>query len=237
MKIEKGEIMEFNECLFSRRSIRNFSNKKISNETIKDIINAGIYAPSACNFEAWKFIIIDENNKEKDRLENPLIKNAPYGIIVTYRNDLFVTGRKYKDYYQSSAAAIQNMLLYINSIGLGAVWICGLPKAKKIKKAFNIPKNFDIIACIAFGYPLKGNENSIKAINYHYGNERDFKQHKRRYTLEQVMCSNTFTTIEGDCTYAKYPKRKTLIKQLYKNKFRKIKRKLRILLKLDTNLE
>ena len=41
-----------------RRSIRNFEEKKIDKETIKEIIQAGKYAPSAKDDQPWKFIVI-----------------------------------------------------------------------------------------------------------------------------------------------------------------------------------
>ena len=216
--------MDFKECLYSRRSIRNFTKEKVSDTVIKDIISAAIQAPSACNFAAWKFIVIKDDNKNKEKLENQLIMNAPYGILVTYRNDLYVTGRVYNDYYQSAAAAIENMLLYINSIGLGGCWVCGLPSEKQIKKAFGIPKNFDVIAYVVFGHPQKKEENSKKAIEYHYGNEKDYKNHKRRFTLEQVICDNKFEIKEGDCTQTKYPKKSLLMKNKLKKKIVKFLR-------------
>ena len=219
--------MEFKECLLNRRSIRNFSKEKVSDKTIKDIITAGIYAPSACNFEAWKFIVLKPNSKRKTFLENPIAINAPYGILITYRNDLYVSGRVYKDYYQSAAAAIQNMLLYIASIKLGAVWICGLPKAKKIKKAFNIPKNFDVIGYVAFGHPLANSENTERQMIYHYGDEKSFKEHKRRYNIKQVLCDEVFYTVEDDCTYTKYPTKIDAIIRNIKNLKRKIIKKIK----------
>ncbi len=41
-----------------RRSIRNFEEKKIDKEELKEIIQAGKYAPSATNDQPWKFIVI-----------------------------------------------------------------------------------------------------------------------------------------------------------------------------------
>lgn len=46
----------------TRRSIRNFKDKKIEKEILEEIIQAGKYAPSAINQQPWKFIVI--TNKE-----------------------------------------------------------------------------------------------------------------------------------------------------------------------------
>lgn len=197
--------MEFNDCLFGRRTIRNFTNEPVSEEIIRGIINAAIHAPSACNFAAWKFIVITNATPGKDKLRNPIALKAPYGILVVYRNDLYVTGRVLRDYIQSAAAAIENMLLYITSVGLGGCWICGLPKSSVLKKVFKIPRNFDVIAYVAFGHPLVGNESSKNAMLYHYGNEQNFKAHKRRFSVDR------------DCTYTKYPKMVQLIRQYLKS--------------------
>ena len=217
--------MEFFDCLFGRRSIRNFTNESVSEDTIHDIINAAIHAPSACNFAAWKFIVITKGTPNREVLRNPLALRAPCGILVVYRNDLYVTGRVLKDYIQSASAAIQNMLLYITSIGLGAVWICGLPKASKLKKAFNIPKNFDVIGYVALGHPKVGNESSKAAMIYHYGDEETFRAHKRRYSVDQVMCKDSFTIVDGDCTHTKYPNRMKLLKHRCREYASQLKRK------------
>lgn len=219
--------MEFKECLFGRRSIRNFTKESIPEEIIREIINAGIFAPSACNFEAWKFILITDETANKKVLRNPIALNAPYVLLVVYRNDLYVTGRVLHDYIQSAAAAIQNMLLYIHSIGLGGVWICGLPDVKVLRRTFGIPSNFDIIGYVAFGHPDKGNENNKGAMIYHYGDEESFKEHKRRFTVNQVLCRDTFQTVDGDCTHTRYPTKVELVRKQIKEKRTEWKKKLK----------
>lgn len=49
-----------------RRSIRNFKEKEINKETLKEIIQTGKYAPSALNKQPWKFIVITNKNFIKD---------------------------------------------------------------------------------------------------------------------------------------------------------------------------
>ena len=49
-----------------RRSIRNFEEKKIDKEELKEIIQAGKYAPSATNDQPWKFIVITKKEMIQD---------------------------------------------------------------------------------------------------------------------------------------------------------------------------
>ena len=214
--------MDFKECLLTRRSIRNFTDETISEETIKEIVNAAIYAPSACNFAAWKYILFTKNTPNREVIKNTIALKAPYGFLVCYRNDMYVTGRVRYDYIQSAAASVQNMLLYINSIGLGACWICDLPEDKEMKKAFSIPANFDIVCFVAFGYPQVNNESTEQQMKEHYGDIKSFRERKRRYSIDQVLCNGTFKVTENDVTFAKYPrKRKNIILRIL-NKIRLI---------------
>ena len=206
-KTVKGKFMEVNDCLLSRRSVRIFTDETVSEDCIRDIVNAGIHAPSACNFAAWKFILISPDTPDEiwTAMENKIAIDAPYGLLVTYRNDLYVSGRVFGDYIQSAAAAIENMLLYINSIGLGACWLCGIPREKVLRKAFGIPKNFSVIGYVAFGHPDKESIATPWQMAYHYGDETTFKMHNPRYSVEQVLCKDGFMKVPNDCTETNYP--------------------------------
>ena len=201
------KAMEFKDCIYSRRSVRIFTDDKVSDECIRDIIDAGIHAPNACNFAAWKFILITPDTPEQTRkaIRNRIAMNAPYGLLVVYRNDLYVTGRVIGDYIQSASAAIENMLLYINSIGIGGCWICDLPKQKWLRNAFGIPRNFNVIGYVAFGHPDKDQIATSGQIAYHWGDEKSFMEHNPRYSVDQVLCKDEFRKVPNDCTEAKCP--------------------------------
>lgn len=211
--------MEITKCIKDRRSIRRFSPEKIDNGTIHQLIEAAIYAPSACNMQAWKFIVVQSTNKKKEMIKYGAAKwiiNAPIGILVIYRNDVTINANLYKDHYQSAAAAIQNLLLEATNLGLATCWICDLPRPQYIKKTFNIPKQFDIIAYIAVGYPLV--DDSLLSLK-HYGNTENFKLHARKYSVDEVIYYDSFDS--SDKTYVSIPsKKKLLLKRfLLKRKF------------------
>ena len=53
-------------------------------------------------------------------------------MIVAYKNDAnSTTGTLHKDYVQSAAAAIENLLLMAYNKGLGACWICDIPESQE----------------------------------------------------------------------------------------------------------
>ena len=169
--------MELEEAIKTRRSVRKFSNKELEEGLLERIIRAGNCAPSHCNTQGWKFIFVDDN-KIKEKIYaaggSYAIKDAPYGILVLY-NTALSDNLEYQDWVQSSAAAIQNMLLTIHNLGLGACWICHLPNKRTLRKIFNIPKNYSPIAYMIFGYPKEGS-----------------CEMPRKYEINEVLAINKF---------------------------------------------
>lgn len=189
--------MDLEEIIKTRRSIRKFSEQKISNETLEKIIEVGNYAPSHCNTQGWKFILVDDvalKNRIFFAGGAIIIKNAPYGILVCY--DVSTSENfEYCDWIQSASAAMQNMLLYIHALGLGGCWVCHLPAKKILKKIFNIKSGYQPVAYLAFGYPL-----TTPVII------------PRRNKINDIMAKNAFT----------WPAKKTSLKVCIKRLVKKI---------------
>lgn len=145
--------MELNEAITRRRSTRRFTDREISREVLEEIISAGNWAPSACDRQSWKFIIIDSPEVKQrivDEGGSKFINDAPAGILVLYDNRS--DDPQYQDYVQSASAAIQNMLLRATSLGVGSCWVCHLPLKDTLREILKIPRHFDPIAYIALGY-------------------------------------------------------------------------------------
>jgi len=168
--------MELEHALNSRRSVRIFLDKPVEKEKLAVLIMAGNLAPSACNKQAWKFIMVDKDdlkNRLVDEGGSMVIKNAPTGILVLYHNQTL--GSDYHDDIQSAAASIENILLKAVELGLGGCWICHLPPAKIIRKIFKIPENFTPVSYLLLGYPAKEPQNV-----------------PRQYSLAEIMNYNEF---------------------------------------------
>ena len=75
------------ELIKIRRSVREFTDEKISDDDIKKIIEAGICAPSAMNQQPWEFIVINDKeilNKLSQHL-SPLYAKSKVSIILCMR--------------------------------------------------------------------------------------------------------------------------------------------------------
>ncbi|MDP3734134.1 MAG: nitroreductase family protein [Nanoarchaeota archaeon] len=148
------------EVIKSRRTIKHFLPKFVSWDSIAHIIDAARHAPSCGNVQNWKFIVIlDQNQKNQ-------IAEAAYD-----QTDISLAGaliivcaepEKAERYYglrgerlysiQNSAAAIQNMLLEAQSLGLGSAWI-GAFDEDVLRSSCGIPPEVRPQAIVAIGYP------------------------------------------------------------------------------------
>lgn len=159
--------MDVFDCIFSRRSIRKFLNKEIKKEDIIKILEAGRHAPSSGNLQNWRFIVV-KNEKIKNEifkasLNQDVVKKANVLIIVcSDDNAIMPYGmRGFKLYsIQNVAAAIENMLLAANALGIGSCWV-GAFDEDKIKEILKIPENISVHAIICLGYPAE-NPKSVR---------------------------------------------------------------------------
>lgn len=169
----------------ARRSIRRFKPDLVPIEVIKETLDSARYAPSACNIQGWRFIVVtDERIKSEifDNGGNILIKNSPQSILFLYDNR--TDNEEYKDYIQSASAVIQNFLLLTKDKGIGTCWINHLPKKKVLQRIFKLPRHLEPIALVIFGYPLNLNNYEVprreKIEEMLAVNNSDFKPFERQ---------------------------------------------------------
>lgn len=142
--------------IFNRRSIREFTSEKIDESIIKEILRAGIAAPSAHKKEPRKFYVIE--NKE---VLMEFFKKHPYGrSLETATLAILVCGDKNKDtnltfLIQDCSASLQNMALMATHYDLGSVWMGVLDNdnAETItREIIDLPENLIPISIMAFGH-------------------------------------------------------------------------------------
>jgi len=147
--------MDVFDAIKNRRSVRKFTEETISDSDIEQILEAGRWAPSGLNNQPWKFKVVrDAGLKQKlagCTHYGETVINAPVCIAV-----FLDAGDGYdrtKD-VQAVGACIQNMLLAVHALGLGAVWLGEILKKKsEVEKILNAPENCGFMALIAVGHP------------------------------------------------------------------------------------
>lgn len=148
-------------AIFARRSIRSYEDKCISEETVKDILEAAMAAPSAVGKDPWDFITVTKRETLKkitEELPNgQMLADAPLGIVVC-GNINKAHGNELSYMLQDCSAAIENILIACSMLELGACWLGVHPRENRIehiKKLFNLPENIIPVSAIAIGYPME----------------------------------------------------------------------------------
>ena len=152
--------MDVFEAIKERRSIRSFTDENVSEENVKQLIEAARWAPSAGNTQPLELVVV--RNVEVKRkltaaaLNQALIQKASVVLVVCAdlaRSKMGYGSRGEKLYsIQDTAAATENILLAAPEMGLVTCWI-GAFNEKEVAKAINAPKNTKPVAIIPVGYP------------------------------------------------------------------------------------
>jgi nitroreductase len=134
----------------NRRSIRKFIDKDIEQTKLDIIFEAARWAPSNCNKQLWKIIVIKDDKIKKDLVDNAgsstLILKAPVVLCMLHYNDVFLEA------YQTSSAVTQNISLMATELDIGTLWLNSKGNADKIKEILNIPDKYIISNFILMGY-------------------------------------------------------------------------------------
>ncbi len=149
--------MDALDVIFTRRSIRQYTDEPVREEQVKTLLEAGMNAPSANNRQPWHFIVVDEREKLNAIMEvhpySKMLAQAPLAIVVCA--DITLSERYWQ---QDCAAATQNILLASRALDLGSVWLGVYPKedrSKGIVRVFDLPEHIRPLCVIAVGHPAE----------------------------------------------------------------------------------
>jgi nitroreductase len=145
--------------IFSRRSVRSYTERPVEQQTVRDLLEAAMAAPSACCKDPWEFIVVrsaETRSAIADALPNgKMLGRAPVGIVVCGDLERAHSG-ELSYMLQDCAAAIENLLLAAQALGLGACWLGVHPRTERvehIRKIFSLPETIVPISAIALGWP------------------------------------------------------------------------------------
>ena len=146
--------------IMSRISVRQYSDKEISEDALQTILEAGMSGPSCVNARDWSFIVVrnpEMLNKMADANGRPAepLRTAKLGILVC--GDLDRAFKGALDYWVvDGSIATQNMILAANALGIGSVWLGTWPQMDRVRAQsalFDLPETQVPHSIIAFGYP------------------------------------------------------------------------------------
>ena len=173
--------MDFTAVLKTRRSVRAYADKPIPDDVLGRVLEAARLAPSACNFQPWRFIVVKDaatrSQLAKQAHSQQFVAKAPVVIVCC--------GKRYPQKYNwiggnlylvDLGIAIEHMALAARNEGLGTCWI-GAFQDQPIKKLLNIPADHDVVMMLPVGYPVS---------------EDQFSATTERLSLDQIVFNEQF---------------------------------------------
>lgn len=147
--------MDAIEAIMTRCSIRKYTGEKLTDAQWDTVLRAGFAAPTAHNLRPWHFIrITDEALLTRIAAVHPYAKMAPQaGGAVLVCGDRSIQAQE-GFLVEDCSAAIQNMLVAANALGLGAVW-CGVHPVQELveamEKLLELPEHILPVGLVVLG--------------------------------------------------------------------------------------
>lgn len=147
--------------IFARRSVREYEAEPVLETEVRDLLEAAMAAPSACCKDPWHFVVVRKPEvlaRLAEGLPNgKFLAGAPVGIVVC--GDLQrAHGGELSYMIQDCSAALENLLLAAEALGLGACWLGVHPREERVahlSAVLGLPPNVLPIGAVAIGRPKR----------------------------------------------------------------------------------
>ncbi len=148
--------MKFYDVIKARRSIRGYQSTPIPESVLQRIGEAVNLAPSACNIQPWKFLIV-KNHEFKERIckvyTPKWLAQAPAIAVVFGNSEICwkrLDGQPIIDV--DAAIAMEHLMLAATAEGLGTCWVCAYD-VTAMNEALKVTAPWNVIAISPLGYP------------------------------------------------------------------------------------
>ena len=157
------------ENITTRRSVRKFLKSDVPDEMIFKLLDAARHAPSAANKQPWEFIIVRDPKVRKLLAAaaegQDWIADAP--VIIAVCVNMKIAGSRHGERglrlygLQGVAAAVENLLLAANAVGLGTVWV-GAFSEPKVAAHLRCPEHVRPAVLVPLGWPAEAPESPAR---------------------------------------------------------------------------
>ena len=149
--------MRIDKLFLERKSVRSFSTQPVSKEIIIELLESARIAPSAVNYQPWRFFVCSADEIKQRIVESyprKWFESAPlYIVACTDKSQSWKRPSDNKDHGNIDVAiAITHLMLKATELGLGTCWVCNFD-VNILKEALNLDNVLEPVAIIPIGYP------------------------------------------------------------------------------------
>ena len=150
--------MEFSRLVEERYSCKKYSDRKVPEETLNRILEAGRLAPTAKNLQEQRIYVMEspEALREIDSL-TPCRYGAPTVLVVAFdRNCVFTyPGEKRNSGIEDAAIVATHLMLAAANEGVDSCWL-NFFDPDKLAESMKLPENEEILMLLDLGYAAEG---------------------------------------------------------------------------------
>ena len=150
--------MEILPAILKRRSVRAYAKRRIEEEKLHRILDAGRLAPSAKNRQEWKFIVVRDNELKRQlsraAREQEFVAEADVVIVACGTNPDHIMTCGQPAYVIDISIALEHMALQATEEGVGSCWI-GAFYEDEVKAILDIPRDVRVPCLLVLGYPAE----------------------------------------------------------------------------------
>ena len=146
--------MDFSELAHARFSVLEYERRSVDKPLVETILRAGLAAPTACNFQPQRILVIDDDDRrEKLNRVVPSRYYVPLAFLVCYdRTECWVRPMDGKTSGEIDASiAATHMMLQAADLGLGSIWVMYWDPAR-MKAEFDLPEQIEPVALLIVGH-------------------------------------------------------------------------------------
>ena len=147
------------QLIFSRRSIRKYTDQPVSEADITSLLQAGMAAPSAMNRKPWQLVVVTDKQTIGAIADAPPFSRTlgDAALVIVVCGDPSVS-----DWWlQDCTLATENILIAAAGLGLGAVFLGCHGKAERegpIRRVLGIPQEIGMASVLSIGHPAESKE-------------------------------------------------------------------------------
>ena len=145
--------MTFADLIKQRYSVRKYDPRPIEPEKLTQILEAGRLAPTGCNYQPQRILVVQGESLEKMQGCTPCLYGQTAVLVVCYDKTESWKSRSGREIGDIDATIVMTQMMYqAQELGIGSMMV-GIYKEDLLRERFCIPEHYVITCLLMLGYP------------------------------------------------------------------------------------